>query len=473
MDLEAYNKTMLLLVQNNILTQNRAKTYLTAAVAAAGTTLTVKAVDTNAWADNDWVIVGEIGSPTAEVLQINGAVSDGTSITVDNAGSGGARFAHAVNEPIYRVDYNKIRWSWSSTESGSKTVLTTTEIQPDSFETRYEDSANTTGYGFAQFNNSATNAYSPYSDAIPYAGQSLKSLQKMIAKVRTLIDEKDDSFVSDDEITDAINDKQRDIIDERLWTFNEDSYSAATVQYQFEYDMPSLLKTLHTVRQRTWPLASVSQARFELLNWNTQTQSSNPTMVSVWNRKVRLWPRPNTAARTTQLNGGITSSDTSITVDDGSSFLVGDYYRFIIDSEVIYATNYNSTTDIFSGCLRGQEGTTAASHLDNATVTERDIVFTGQKMAVDLSGLNDETVVPEPIVICYGVSADLCHGKLNKSTLGDRYDIKYTKGIEGLRNKYTLKITSQFGRVRKANEVIRDDSPLINPNNFPQDVSAT
>ena len=99
---------MLFLVRNRILTENRAKTYLTAAVAAAGTTLTVKAVDTNAWANNDWIILGEIGTPTAEVLQLNGVVADGTSIVIDNAGSGGARFAHSIDEPVYRIDYNQV-----------------------------------------------------------------------------------------------------------------------------------------------------------------------------------------------------------------------------------------------------------------------------------------------------------------------------------------------------------------------------
>src|SRR3990167_287705 len=122
---------MLFLVRNLELIKNREKTYLTAAVAVAGTTLTVRAVDSNAWADNDWILVGEIGSKNAEILQINGTVSDGTSLTIDNAGSGGARFAHAVNEPVYRTPYNQIEFSRATTITGSKTVLATNELQVD------------------------------------------------------------------------------------------------------------------------------------------------------------------------------------------------------------------------------------------------------------------------------------------------------------------------------------------------------
>src|SRR3990167_1192214 len=141
---------MLFQVRNQELIQNRERTYLTAEVAVAGTTLTVKAVDSNAWADNDFIIVGEIGSKNAEILQINGAVSDGTSLTVDNAGSGGARFVHSVDEPVYRIAFNQVEFSRASTEAGSKSVLATNELQVDDLFTRYEDTTNTTGFGFVR-----------------------------------------------------------------------------------------------------------------------------------------------------------------------------------------------------------------------------------------------------------------------------------------------------------------------------------
>lgn len=463
---------MRFLTQNRILTQNRPFTVLTAAVAAAGTTLTVKAVDTNAWADNDWIIVGEIGTQNAEIMQINGAVSDGTSLTIDNAGSGGLRFAHSIDEPVYRVDYNKYKVYRATTVDGSKTLLATQEVQPDFFESMYEDSANATGYGFVAFFNSFTNAQSPYSDAIPYTGQSLASLAKMISKVRSLTDEESDEFISDSEITNAINDKQRDILSERLWTFNEAEYSTPGIQYQFDYAKPSQLKTIHTMRYATWPLRNISQARWEMLHWDTNQNTTTPTHVAIFEDKARIYPTPQASSQTTQLNGAITASDTTITVDSTDGFLIGDYYRFTIDSEVIYATFADEDNEQFTGCLRGQEGTTAASHLDNATVTQNDIVFTGQLEPVDLDALNDETIIPEPIVVCYGVATDFCMGKLNKETLGDRYQIKYTNGIEGLRNKYTLKFTSQFGRVRDPKEVISDNGRIENPNDFPQNVIA-
>ncbi len=464
---------MLLLVQNRILTQNRPITWLTANTAVAATTFTVKAVDNTQWADNDWVIVGEIGTPNAEVLQINGAVSDGVSLTLDNAGSGGSRFTHSVDEPVYRIDFNKVRFSYNSANSSTgSSTLSTVELMPNNFDTFYEDMAHDSGYGFARFFNSFTNAFSPYSDGIPYTGQSAKSLAKMITKCRSLMDEQDDDFISDSEIKAAINDKQRDILDERLWTFNEIERSTSSIQYQFSYDKPTIIKTLYSVMFGTQPLRSISKARWQLIHWDTTQNSNTPTHVAVWNNQCLIYPNPMSSAQTTNLNGGISASDTTITCDSVTGFLVGDYYRFTVGSEIIYATFANPSTNQFTGCIRGAEDTTAASHLDDALLTQNDIVFNGQKEPQDLEELNDETVIPESIVICYGVSADFCNGKLQKPTLGDRYNVMYEKGTESLRNKYAIKISSQFGRVMDPREVIKDNGRIQNPNDFPQNVIA-
>ncbi len=463
---------MLFLVENSLLIQNRARTFLTATVAATGTTLTVRNVNTNEWADNDWIIVGAIGTPNAEVLQINGATVNGTSLTIDNAGAGGARYAHAVDEPVYNIPYNQVKFYRAVTADGSKTLLSTVTLMPDSEQTRYEDQTNTSGYGFVAFFNSFTSGISPFSDAIPYSGQSSTSLTRLITKVRTLLNNPNTEFLTDQDVTDAINDKQRDILNERLWTFNETSYSTPYIQYQFQYDMPPGIKTLHTVRYQTQPLARVGQARFEMLNWDTQTQASPPTNVTIFQGSVRVWPRPDASANTTQLNGAISDTATSIIVDDGGSFMVGDFYRFLIDSEIIYATFYDSDLTTFTGCIRGQEGTTPASHLDNAVVTEQGLVFTGQAEPVDLAAQNDETIVPEALVVCYGAAADLAYAKIQDDNLGDRYEKRYEEAIESLRNKYTLKLTSQFGRVKDPREVIRDNGWILSPNDFPQNIIA-
>jgi hypothetical protein len=76
-----------------------------------------------------------------------------------------------------------------------------------------------------------------------------------------------------------------------------------------------------------------------------------------------------------QLNGAINNSVTTITVDSTTAFSAAG--NILIDSENISYTSKNSTQ--FLGCTRGLSGTgsgAAASHADNATVTQS-TTFTG------------------------------------------------------------------------------------------------
>jgi hypothetical protein len=65
-----------------------------------------------------------------------------------------------------------------------------------------------------------------------------------------------------------------------------------------------------------------------------------------------------------QLNGAINSAVTTITVDDTTYFPASG--ELIVESERITYTGKTGTT--FTGCTRGANGSTAASHADNVVV---------------------------------------------------------------------------------------------------------
>lgn len=88
----------------------------------------------------------------------------------------------------------------------------------------------------------------------------------------------------------------------------------------------------------------------------------------------------------TTLNGAINNSVTSITVTTGPVAMTGPF-RILIDSEIIYVGAAASTS--FTSCVRGAEGTTAASHSSGAVVTN---IIT----AASLLGLSD------PIFTAFG-----------------------------------------------------------------------
>ena len=87
---------------------------------------------------------------------------------------------------------------------------------------------------------------------------------------------------------------------------------------------------------------------------------------------VGLWGGYVTGTAANLLNGGINSSVTTITVNSTNGF--GATGTLLIDSELITYSGKNSTQ--FTGCVRGVEGSLAASHLNDAVVYDATL-FTG------------------------------------------------------------------------------------------------
>ncbi|HEC66461.1 MAG TPA: hypothetical protein ENI23_14335, partial [bacterium] len=406
---------MLFTARNEELITDRERTFLTADIDAGDTGLTVKAVDSIAWADDDWVIVGEIGAGNAEVLQINGVITSGTSIVIDNAGSGGARYAHSINEPVYRVDFNQVEFSRNTTDTTSGvSVLATNGVQPDDLFTRFEDTANTTGFGFIRFKNSDSGAFSAYSDGIPYTGYPATSLGRMIRMVRRHLNEPDVDNITDQDIIEELNEKQRDVAHERLWPFYETIRSDSTVLNQKRYTIDDnvVVGKAHTITVDSQPMAKIDQDRINMLNWDT-LRTEDPTHAGVWNNRIIFYPLPSSSASADTLDGAISASVTTIMLDDVSAFRAPG--RALIDSEVISYENLltktaldgaltsaattvtvDDTSDFpssgtividdeemtysgtgsttFTGVTRGVNSTSAVAHADNAIVTGRTLV---------------------------------------------------------------------------------------------------
>lgn len=461
-------------IKNFTVIDKREPTFLTASVAAAGTTLTVQ--DNNQFlTDNDFYLLGAIGSETSEIVQKNTAGTLGTSIVVD-----AITFAHPINTPLYRLDYNQFRLAHSTSTSTvdiDAANVSTAGIQFDDTYTRYQDSTYTTGYFFVRFYNSQSTTFSDYSAAIPVGGHTQLSLWETARRVYKFLglqlnDDMDESAVKFSEVRRALNDKQREIVHERLWTFAEGERSFATVANQFRY-VPDMTRVgiMNTVTHDSKPLKYIDRQTWELAHTDSDSTASYATHFSVWNNEIHLWPKPSAAASSTAINdaAGISATATSVTVDSNSGFRsVGGFYRMIIESEVIYATATTSTT--FTGLLRGRENTTAATHADNIAVTERDLVYTFQVEPTDMVDITDETIVPEPDVLAKGAAADIARGALRDNALADRLDKSYQESIVPLRNKYSKKVKTTFNSVKGIEDTV-DGRSWWDPNNYPTGLS--
>lgn len=453
---------MLLKCDNRVLTIDQPKTILTASVAAAGTTLTV--TNNNGLSQNDFVLIGKMGEEKTEIKRISAAVVAGTSLTIV-----ACTFAHDEDTPITKLDFDQVNFAHTTTITGSKTSLTTVALDPTEIYTFYEDKTYTTGYGFCRFYDANGAVYSVYSDAIPYTGYTDKMLRSIRNKVRRLINETDElnSPISNDEIDEEINLAQREIAHDRLWSFYESTKSFSSVANQYEYTLATDVFKLYEAKFDTQPLAVIDLHRWNILRWDADT-TADATHICMWGNKARIYPYPSSSATATAINDAddITAADTTITVDSAADFKTQG--RIIIDSEVISYTGTSATT--FTGCTRGEEGTTAATHADDAVVTARDFVYNFQEEPADLSDETDTTDIPEPSSMGYKAAAELAL-RLDQDVLHDRLLVKYDKALTQLRKIDEPKIKSTFGRVKGVKQVVIDENIWRDSNQYPTNIS--
>ena len=141
------------------------ETFLTAEAASGGSTLTVKSIIS--FAINQILLIGELGDENSEIIKTHGETAPtGTTITL----AANLTKTHAPYTKIRVMLYDQVEISHADTKTGAKSVLSTIDIQADSVETRYDDSAKSSGYFFTRWKETIGNTFSDYSDPIPYIG---------------------------------------------------------------------------------------------------------------------------------------------------------------------------------------------------------------------------------------------------------------------------------------------------------------
>ncbi len=142
------------------------KTYLTAAATGgSSSTLTVQSI--KEFAVNQVLLLGEFGQEKSEIVKTHASTApSGSTITLTAA----ITFDHAIDTPVYWIDYDQVEFSHAATAAGTKSVLATENIEADEKETLHKESTQTSGFFFTRYKNSITTTYSDYSDAEPYAG---------------------------------------------------------------------------------------------------------------------------------------------------------------------------------------------------------------------------------------------------------------------------------------------------------------
>ena len=140
------------------------ETYLTAAVAASATSLTV--ADNSGYADDDSYVVGSIGEKGTEIKKIDAAVSRGTALT-----STALSFAHPNGTKVQRVlfDQFKVYGNTTDTTTGA-TLIATIDMQVDAPYTTYVNEGTEYNYYFVRTYNSVGTLDGAYSDGVASSG---------------------------------------------------------------------------------------------------------------------------------------------------------------------------------------------------------------------------------------------------------------------------------------------------------------
>jgi len=231
-------------LSNLILSKGGKRTYLSADVSAAAVAFYV--VNFSGFADDDYLLIGEWGEPTAEIIQLSATP---TTTTMANVGSAFA-YDHYADTPITVIPCNKVQFARAATlvdpnDAGAVTQLgSDIAIMAYRKETIYEDATNTTGFGYARFMKSqATAAYSEYTVGVAYEGSAYNSIDEIAKAGVSLVNLKvGDKHAEEDKLMRDSNEAQNIIVKKQDWIFElvKNDTSIASTENEYKYALSGL-----------------------------------------------------------------------------------------------------------------------------------------------------------------------------------------------------------------------------------------
>lgn len=189
----------------------------------------------------DYILIGEWGEEFTEIVKVSTVTSSSHTLALTAATS----FAHSESSRVTVIKYNQVKFYRTATTTFSEagTLLATIDIQPERFHTVYNDTTNTTGYGWFKFYNATLGVATTNSNAIPYAGFARNSVKKMIDRFFSLLNNKEMKMITFDDAFDFLNEgyvKARSHLNLVNQEYSVDPVTTiSAVAGTSEYDLPS------------------------------------------------------------------------------------------------------------------------------------------------------------------------------------------------------------------------------------------
>lgn len=214
-------------IPTNDLVIDATKTFLTADSSSGSGTLTVQNI-TN-FAINQVLLIGEPGNQTSEIIKTHASTAPtGSTITL----SANTTQNHNAGTNVYLINFDQIEFSSATTLTGTKSVLATSNIVANDIDTKYNDTAGTTGYYFARFKNTITSTFSSYSDGVPVSGYAMGTVRYTIDSTLGMINKRGSTILTDEFLYQEIDNCQKEVLKEqKRWDFMQvfDAYTDASV----------------------------------------------------------------------------------------------------------------------------------------------------------------------------------------------------------------------------------------------------
>ncbi len=321
--------------------------------------------DNDEFVDDDWMIIGGKGDAKTEEVDVNGAVTRGTALTITNT----TKFDHESNDPVTKIYERKITIYGASTDGGSLTSIRATaaaiDIAWNRPHTEFTLLTTDTAYAYyvVKFYDGTTE--SAASDYILAAGDPYNSVSKLIMQgldeARAVIGNE----LSWEYLTQCVDDCQSVITQA---TYSDRTGRTIKVNWPFELTGAE--------DSNTWLTLLRMENRYLLSDLTTDMKYSGskdsiftvqignlqplePFSINDYLLEMRNYNR-------TELSTASSAADTSITVKDASIYTATGTLQIGTDSPTYTARSL--TTNIVSGIPASGTGSLAAGYLAGRAV---------------------------------------------------------------------------------------------------------
>ena len=329
---------IILQADNRVLTNSARYTYLQDNHSSGVSSITVLNPRDGFSAD-DIILIGNIGDETAEIFRI-GSVNTSTRVItlLDSGGtSTTTAFAHPESTRVTIIPYNQIRYFHTTTDTYSDTGPLTgyLDIQASEWFTTYEDETYSTGYGWFIFYNSVSAIASQPSNAIPYIGFDVDTVQTVLDDFYSMLSNKDLKLIDRADGLSYLNEGVA-VLKTKLNLSNREynatvetslSIVADTQEYSLPSDFSKLLyiKTLSDVDEGGYILDMISIR-------DIPGYTGESTMYYLRGTKIGFVPTP-TASTTFKYRyltkaGRLTLNSDLLDMPDNGTYIIKDYMLY-------------------------------------------------------------------------------------------------------------------------------------------------